>query len=99
MLQCDINDINEMFEKKTGRGEDENNPVEYPPLTKAVNSRFGHCWFLGELDKRDNGKFSTLSVPLNWDICIQYFEDEYFLVNIGSGNAWYNYWYWCDQFH
>jgi hypothetical protein len=100
-LQCDINDLNELFNKELnrshGRTLDEDNPVVYSPLTKVQNSRFDHCWFLGSID--DDSDSSWHVTKLDWDICIQYFEDEYFLVNIGSGNAWYNYWYWCDQFH
>jgi hypothetical protein len=33
-----------------------------------------------------------------WDICIQMFNDEWYLVNIGDGSGHYNYWYICDQF-
>ena len=91
MSEDDINHITGLFNKKTARTDDESNPIQYPCLKSAVNSRFSYCWFVGKIDK-DSGFFS----PLNWDICIQPFEDEWYLVNIGSGNAWYNYWYICD---
>jgi hypothetical protein len=62
--------------------------VEYPPLKNVQNSRFSCCWFL---DKSD----ITFGRTVNWDICIQYYEDEWFLVNIGSDGT-DNFWYLCD---
>ncbi len=93
MLQSDIEDISKMFKRKRGRSKDEDNPVIYPKLKRVQNSRFGHCWFLG---KEDGNHYMTV---MSWDICIQYYDDEWYLVNIGSGDGSFNYWYICDQFH
>lgn len=95
MTQDDRDYLNDLFQRKHGRNKEENNPVQYPPLTKVQNSRFSYCWFLGQIDKEE----STQSVfrRHSWDICIQFYSEDYFLVNIGSGNGYHNYWYWCDR--
>jgi len=69
-----------------------NNPVMYPDIKNVVNSRFGYCWYLDKLVDISFGRGNS------WDICIQIFEDEWYLVNIGSGDGSFNYWYLCDQF-
>ena len=65
--------------------------AQYPNINNVVNSRFGHCWFLNLFEKYISG-------DAYWDICIQMFHDEWYLVNIGDDNGSYNYWYMCDQF-
>jgi len=64
----------------------------YPDIKNVVNSRFGYCWYLDKLVDISFGRGNS------WDICIQIFEDEWYLVNIGSGDGSFNYWYLCDQF-
>lgn len=76
-----------------GRKYRNNNPVMYPDIKDVVNSRFGYCWYLDKLEQDEQGYGGN-----KWDICIQIFEDEWYLVNIGSGQGYFNYWYLCDQF-
>jgi hypothetical protein len=65
------------------------NITEYPVLKQVQNSRFSNCWFFKRSDQSFFG-------PTNWDMCVQLYEDEWFLVNIGSGDGNFNFWYLCD---
>lgn len=81
-----------------------NNPVKFKPIKSAVNSRFGHCWFLDNEssfskkieDEYDDPVFLHRYFSNEWDICIQPFDDEWFLINMGDGRGYFNYWYVCD---
>lgn len=64
--------------------------VVYPKLTKPVNSRFNHCWFL----KTEKDKWGCDS---GWDMCVQKFTDDWFVVNIGDGEGRFTYWFICDE--
>jgi hypothetical protein len=72
------------------------NPVEYPLLDKIRNSRFGNCWFLGNLDGET---YFTGAGKVEWDICIQYYLDETYLVYIGDNVGYSFYWYECDTYY
>lgn len=61
--------------------------TEYPVLKNVQNSRFSNCWFFKRSDQSFTGQ-------TNWDMCVQCYEDEWFLVNIGSND--FNFWYLCD---
>lgn len=75
----------------SGRGF-ETRHVSYPPLESVVNSRFGACWFL----KREIGRWGE---DKGWDMCVQKFTDDWFVVNIGDGAGRFNYWFFCDEFN
>ena len=64
--------------------------VVYPKLTQPVNSRFDHCWFL----KTDKDRWGHDS---GWDICVQKFTDDWFVVIIGDGRGSFTYWFICDE--
>ena len=59
----------------------------YPNIKGPLNTRFGRCWFLNQESENESA----------WDICVQTFDDDWFLVNIGSDQGWYNYYFICDQ--
>ena len=73
-----------------GRRGFEGKAVLYPKLKSAVNSRFDHCWFLQTSKDR-------WGMDAGWDICIQKFTDDWFLVNFGDGHGRVNYWFICDE--
>ena len=58
--------------------------VRYPQLKVVQNSRFDYCWFL------------TRSNNPGWDMCVQSFDDEWYIINIGDGRGRHSYWYKCD---
>ena len=84
MKLSDIHQISSLLDYK--------NIAQYNDIVEVVNSRFSYCWFL---NKCTDGIFRHRHY---WDMCIQMFDDEWFLVNIGSGDGSCNYWYMCDQF-
>lgn len=59
----------------------------YDDIKNVINSRFGNCWYL-------KNKISGY----NWDICLQSFRDDWYLVRFGSGDGSWSFWYLCDQF-
>ena len=63
--------------------------AKYPTLKSVQNSRFENCWFMKE-DK------DWLGIEYGWDMCVQAFSDEWYLVNVGDGRGTYNYWYRVD---
>ena len=76
-----ISDIDDILSPYNKDEKLRTNPVEYPELKNPVNSRFSNCWFL----------------DIGWDICVQFYEDEWILVSIGDGQGRFNFWYLCDQ--
>ena len=66
--------------------------VQYPTLTTVQNSRFEDCWFT---KKSEDGEFK---MGYGWDICIQGFSDEWYLVNVGDGRGYINHWFRIDTF-
>jgi len=68
-----------------------NKHVLYEDIKDVTNSRFGNCWFFySDINRMKK------NAP-EFDICVQTFEDEWYLVNVG----WKfdnNNWYLCDQF-
>jgi hypothetical protein len=65
--------------------------VVYPTLTEVRNFRFENCWFL-QKDK------DWSKMEFGWNIFIQGFDDEWYLVNVGDGRGYYNYWFRVDTF-
>ncbi len=62
------------------------NHVIYPDIKDARNSRFGNCWFLRNKSVFFGG---------GWDICVQLFEDDWYLVKCGDDSG--DFWYLCDE--
>ena len=65
--------------------------VQYSTLKSVQNSRFEDCWFT----KKSAGMFGE---EYGWDICIQGFSDEWYLVNVGDGRGYVNHWFRIDTF-
>jgi len=65
--------------------------VCYNPLKSVQNSRFENCWFTKK--SKDSWGFEYA-----WDMCVQGFSDEWYLVNIGDGRGSFNYWFRVDTF-
>lgn len=63
--------------------------VQYPTLSKVQNSRFENCWFM----KRSKDYFG---MEYGWDMCVQAFSDEWYLINVGDGRGYRDYWYRVD---
>lgn len=74
------------------------NPIEYPLLDKIQNSRFGNCWLLGELGENYMHGIKWKG-SRKWDISIQYYIDETYLVYIGDDTGYTFYWYECDTYY
>jgi len=64
--------------------------VCYNPLKSVQNSRFENCWFTKK--SKDSWGFEY-----GWDMCVQGFSDEWYLVNIGDGRGGFNYWFRVDS--
>ncbi len=64
-----------------------NRHVIYADMKDVANCRFGNCWFFYNIR---NDKF-------DYDICVQTFEDEWYLVRYNSASI-FSEWYLCDQF-
>lgn len=73
-----------------GRRGFEGKAVVYPKLRNIQNSRFDHCWFL-QTHKDRWGKDS------GWDICVQKFTDDWYLVNFGDSKGRFDFWFICDE--
>jgi len=65
--------------------------VCYRTLKSVQNSRFENCWFT----KKSKDAFGT---EYSWDMCVQGFSDEWYLVNIGDGMGYFDYWFRVDTF-
>lgn len=63
--------------------------AQYPTLKSVQNSRFENCWFMKQ-DKDWTG------IEYGWDMCVQAFSDEWYLINVGDGRGYKNYWYRVD---
>ncbi len=63
--------------------------VQYPTLKSVQNSRFENCWFMKK------GK-DWMEHEYGWDMCVQAFSDEWYLVNVGDGRGYNDYWYRVD---
>jgi hypothetical protein len=67
-----------------------NKHVLYEDIKDVTNSRFGNCWFFySDINRMKK------NAP-EFDICVQTFEDEWYLVNVNW--KFTNNWYLCDQF-
>jgi hypothetical protein len=82
--------LGDLVSDQAGRRGFEGKAVIYPKLTNSVNSRFDHCWFL----KTDKDRWGNDS---GWDICVQKFTDDWYIVNIGDGAGRFSYWFICDE--
>ena len=63
--------------------------VCYPTKRDVSNSRFENCWFL--MRGKDRWGFES-----GWDMCVQGFSDEWYLINVGSGDGRHSYWFRVD---
>ena len=63
--------------------------VCYPTKKDVSNSRFENCWFL--LKGKDMWGHES-----GWDMCVQGFTDEWYLINVGDGSGHYSYWFRVD---
>lgn len=84
--------LGDLISDQAGRRGFNGKVVVYPKLTSAVNSRFGHCWFL----KSSKDGFGNDS---GWDMCVQKFTDDWYLVNIGDGSGRFSYWFITDEIY
>jgi len=61
----------------------------YPSLKSVQNSKFENCWFM--VEGVDHWGFTY-----GWDMCVQGFSDEWYLVSVGDGRGYVDYWYRVD---